>query len=75
MLKKCKCTIQFHLFQADMMTRQVEMENLYDEVKRERDQLLEQNRRVRNSASLFIAHQRGLNLSDEVVSRISTLLN
>ena len=53
-----------------MMTRQVEMENLYDEVKREREQLLEQNRRVRNSASLFIAHQRGLNLSDEVVSRI-----
>jgi hypothetical protein len=34
-------------FQAEAMARQVELENMYEDVKRERDQLLEQNRRVR----------------------------
>ena len=35
-------------FQAEAMARQVELENLYEDARRERDQLLEQNRRVGN---------------------------
>jgi hypothetical protein len=34
-------------FQTELMSRQVEFENLYEDARREREQLLEQNKRVR----------------------------
>jgi hypothetical protein len=42
-----KIVFNFYIyFQAELMSKQVELENMYEEAKREKDQLLEQNRRV-----------------------------